>query len=723
MARVSTKLTVPAMGALLACAALALTACGPSRPTVTPTPTPSVPLPSFSVAPPSLPAGFASRLDGSTATIPLGQAVLKSLVGTDEGMTFNQTDPAYQNLIKGTKDLILVTYPSAAEQAAADKAGVKLDIIPVVKDALVFLANTGNPVTGLTQQQVKDIYTGKTTDWSQVGGNPGAIVPYQRQVDSGSQTLFLKLAMAGTTPMNAPAELRPTQMSGLVDSIAAANTTIGPNALGYSVFYYATQMYLKNSVKLLGIDGVVPSAQTVSNGTYPYGTYYYAVMRSDTPADSPARAVVNWLLGDAGQRIASAANYVPLSPNNIVTAKPTYLLGANAQNTTESSGTGGTQRKDTAPSSFVTTTCTNEGYVNTFTATGHPDATKAVTDWIAQRRAKGYMTECYGATGFGDLISVIAKRVGPASATSSAGDIEGTDGALFDAATGRQLKLSDLFYDKVNYISFLNDNLLNQWTNQELQDLVAANNGDVDSVVGTPFTGIPADYGSFAFDEDSYGLRLEICFPDGNPFTKTWTFMAGSVDLTSLPIRLPQNLSPYGLLWQLIQPPAPGKTSVILPVVTTSFPGPGPNDAAINAAIQAAYAKASQVGSTEIDLFGTRLSVVFWSQPATVYWQPGVVQSMTTIDLTTGQPAPFGASDIPAQWWKGDTVDTGNVTVYDNGSSTASSDANGGLGPTITGYQPPAGATYRNVRRGIDGLYFDVVEPSGRVLSVVIYGS
>jgi len=713
MSQPSVKVGWPAVGALLVCAVLALTGCQPKpggqASSGTPTPSSALNVSNFSVPP-----DFASRIDGSTATIPLGQAVLKSLVGTDQGMTFNQTDPAYQNLIDGSKDLILVTYPSAAEQADADKAGVKLDIIPVVKDALVFLANTGNSVSNLTQQQIKSIYTGATTDWSQVGGAPGKIVPYQRQVDSGSQTLFLKLAMDGTTPMDAPAELRPTEMSGLVDSIAAANTTIGPNALGYSVFYYATQMYLKNSVKLLSVDGVAPSAETVSNGTYPYGTYYYAVMRADTPADSPARAVVDWLLSDPGQKIASGANYVPMASKNIVTAKPTYQLGATADNTTQSSGTGGTQHKDVVAMSYETD-CTQANGVTTVSMPAHPAAAKAINDWISQHAAKKFTTDCGTMQGTADMVSVTAS-------TSDGSTTTGTDGAVFDLATGAQLKLSDLFYDKTNYISFLNDNLLNPWTNQELQGVVEANNGDLDSLVTTPFTGIPADYGSFAFDVGEFGLRLDICFPNGNPFTATWSYMGSPISLPTVPIRLPQNLSPYGVLWQLTQPPAPGKQTVILPVVTTDFPGPGPNDAAIDAAIQAAYAQAPQAGSTEIDVYGTRLSVVFWNQPATVYWQPGAVVSMTTLDLTTGQPAPFGASDIPAQWWKGDTVDTGNVTVWDNGSADASANQNGGLGPQVENYQPPAGSTYRNVRRSVDALYFDVVEPSGRVLSVVCYG-
>jgi len=179
---------------------------------VTPTPTP--------VVRPTLPESFVDRIDGSTATIPLTTAALQLLRGTAAGLHHNTTDTAYQNLIAGTKDVIFVTAPSPDELAAATAAGVELDVIPVVKDALVFLTNTANPVTGLTSQQVKDIYTGTTANWSQVGGADAAIIPYQRPVNSGSQTLFLQLAMGDTTPMDAPTALRPTSMGDLVDAVA-----------------------------------------------------------------------------------------------------------------------------------------------------------------------------------------------------------------------------------------------------------------------------------------------------------------------------------------------------------------------------------------------------------------------------------------------------------------------------------------------------------------------
>jgi len=149
--------------ALVVAAVMVLSACQPPSPTSTGAPGPAPQSmtasasPTSSVPGPSLSPRFVERMDGATATIPLGQAALRALRGTDEGMAFNTTPYAYTNLINGTKDLILVGYPSQEQFAAAQAAGIELEIVPLAKDGLVFLANTANPVTGLTHQQIQDI--------------------------------------------------------------------------------------------------------------------------------------------------------------------------------------------------------------------------------------------------------------------------------------------------------------------------------------------------------------------------------------------------------------------------------------------------------------------------------------------------------------------------------------------------------------------------------------
>ena len=254
-------------------------------------------------------------IDGSTATIPLSEALFMhfSSRGAADASTVilhNTTPKAYENLYSGAAELIFVTTPAQEDLDAAKEAGIELEVIPVVKDALVFLNNRQNPVEGLSQTQLRDIYGGKIANWQEVGGEDLEIKAYQRTVRSGSQTLFLKLLMQDSAPMEAPRKLQPASMGGLVDAVSGYEN--GKEALGYTVYYYVNDMYGGENLRLLAVEGVVPDVNTIASGAYPLGTYYYAVLRKDTPLNSPSRALISFLLTDEGQRLAAAAGYVPL---------------------------------------------------------------------------------------------------------------------------------------------------------------------------------------------------------------------------------------------------------------------------------------------------------------------------------------------------------------------------------------------------------------------------
>lgn len=278
-------------------------------PSFSPTPEPS-PVPKIDIY-----KDLWAMIDGSTATIPLSEAIAADLMGIDidkasDYINHNTTPAAYENLINKKADLIFVTAPSEDEMQEAKKKGVELEVIPVVKDAFVFLVNKENPVKNLTLKQVQLIYTGETVNWKDLGGSDSPIIAYQRPENSGSQTLFSKLVMNGLTPMEPPLDWVEADMGGLVDVVSSYDN--GPSAIGYSVFYYVSDMYGNDRFRLLSIDGVSPDKSSIARGVYPLETYYYAVIRTDTPADSPARKMIEWLISDEGQKVAMNAGYVPL---------------------------------------------------------------------------------------------------------------------------------------------------------------------------------------------------------------------------------------------------------------------------------------------------------------------------------------------------------------------------------------------------------------------------
>ncbi|KAB3530323.1 PstS family phosphate ABC transporter substrate-binding protein [Alkaliphilus serpentinus] len=254
-------------------------------------------------------------VDGSTVTIPLSEAIAAELIGMEieevrPYILHNKTHNAYVNLIEKKADLIFVTSPSEDELKLAEEHNVKLEVIPIVSEAFVFLANAENPVEGLTLQEIKDIYTGKITNWKEVGGDDVEIVAYQRPRNSGSQTGFLDLVMKDAMPVEPPTEKIRAEMGELIDAVASYKNQ--PDALGYSYYYFVVDMWGNDKVKLLEVDGIYPNKDTIRTGEYPIKTAYYAVFRRDEASDSPVRKVVEWILSERGQQIAEEAGYVKI---------------------------------------------------------------------------------------------------------------------------------------------------------------------------------------------------------------------------------------------------------------------------------------------------------------------------------------------------------------------------------------------------------------------------
>lgn len=255
------------------------------------------------------------RVDGSTATIPLSEAAaaeLFSLKPEEAGRLIHHftTHYAYERLFHKEADIIFVTEPSKEELELAKVNNIELEIIPVVKDAFVFLLNKKNKIESLTLQQIRDIYTGKLTDWKQVGGSTGKILAYQRPLNSGSQTLMLNMVMKGQPMVTPEKHMEPAGMGQLIEVIAGYDNS--EFSLGYSVYYYANTMYLRDTVKLIGVDGIKPVPETIRSGRYPLTSAYYAVIRRNEPEDSFARRLLKWILSEQGQRTAEKAGYIPL---------------------------------------------------------------------------------------------------------------------------------------------------------------------------------------------------------------------------------------------------------------------------------------------------------------------------------------------------------------------------------------------------------------------------
>ena len=258
------------------------------------------------------------RLDGATAAYPVYAAAAQALYAgaQDKGvhayLNCSKTSEAYQKLIDGNADIIFALQPSQEQLTAAKAAGVTLHFTPIAKEAFVFFVNEDNPVNGLTTAQIRAIYTKALKNWSELGGADQKIIAFQRPPNSGSQTALEEMVMKGEKLARAPREEVAVSMGGIIQQVASYQNARG--AIGYSFRYYATRMNPIKGIKLLAIDGIAPTPETVRSGAYPYTAELYAITAGSK--NPHTQELINWFLSPAGQKMIEETGYVgiKLSP-------------------------------------------------------------------------------------------------------------------------------------------------------------------------------------------------------------------------------------------------------------------------------------------------------------------------------------------------------------------------------------------------------------------------
>ena len=268
------------------------------------------------------------RLDGATALYPVYAAFVQAAFPEGEypvydydydpvdclgQVTCTGTIEAYQRLIDGKTDIIFCAAPSQDQLDTAAEAGVELHLTPIGREAFVFFVNSENPVTGLTVEEIQGIYTGEITNWKELGGKWQRIRPYQRAENSGSQSALLRL-MDGLPLLEPEEEDRIAGMGGIITEVASYRNHT--NAIGFSFRFYSTEMVENDQIRLLALNGVEPTRETIRDGSYPISSNFYAVTASPIGEPAPEeeneelRALLDFILSDQGQWLVEQTGYV-----------------------------------------------------------------------------------------------------------------------------------------------------------------------------------------------------------------------------------------------------------------------------------------------------------------------------------------------------------------------------------------------------------------------------
>jgi phosphate transport system substrate-binding protein len=185
-------------------------------------------------------------------------------------------------------------------QMASDK-GIKPYRVAVALDGIAVFLNKSNPVSALTIAQLKDIYTGKITNWKELGGPDKPIVVISRETNSGTYECFTQFVL-GKDKMLEKTEY----VNSNPQAHARVSTTEG--AIGYVGLGFVDE-----KVKALEMNGVAPTRKTVQSGKYPFSRPLYLFTNGYPELGSIVHAFCTFYLSEKGQEIIEAKGFVPVT--------------------------------------------------------------------------------------------------------------------------------------------------------------------------------------------------------------------------------------------------------------------------------------------------------------------------------------------------------------------------------------------------------------------------
>lgn len=248
-------------------------------------------------------------IKGSDTMVILGQRLaeeyMKAQPGSVVQVNGGGSGTGIAALINGTVDLAMSSRPMKDDEKTKVRQSRGGEVVeqPIALDALGVFVNASNPVQSLTIAQVKDIFQGKTRNWSEVGGPNAPIVLYGRESSSGTYDYFREHVLA-------KGDFAPNVQT--LQGTAAIINAVGHdvNGIGYGGIAYA------KNVRALGIsaDGkppVAPTEATVADGTYPLSRKLFLYYAQNAP--ERVTKFAQWSLTPAAQGLVTKVGYFPLT--------------------------------------------------------------------------------------------------------------------------------------------------------------------------------------------------------------------------------------------------------------------------------------------------------------------------------------------------------------------------------------------------------------------------
>jgi phosphate transport system substrate-binding protein len=246
----------------------------------------------------------AQKIKGSDTVLPLSQKEAEAYgkKGGKVTVTGGGSGVGIAALIDGTTEIAQASRKMKfGERQKLQSAGKQAKEVVIAYDALAVVVNPNNKVSQLTRQQLEDIFTGKITNWKQVGGDDMKIVVYSRETSSGTYEFFKEHVLKNKNYMSSVLSMPAT--GAIIQSIKQTK-----GAIGYVGLAYLNKEVKAIKVSFNGKNFVAPSVATAKNKTYPVVRplfYYYEVKNA-----KKVKPYIDFVLSSEGQAIVDKVGYI-----------------------------------------------------------------------------------------------------------------------------------------------------------------------------------------------------------------------------------------------------------------------------------------------------------------------------------------------------------------------------------------------------------------------------
>ena len=252
-------------------------------------------------------------IKGSDTMVHLVSAWAEAIMIADPAMEISVTGggsgTGIAAMLNGTTDIAASSRNMREKELTlAESKGITMNGIIVGKDGIAVIVNAGSPISSLTLEQLKKIFTGELTSWNEFGGADREIIVLSRESNSGTFVFFQKFVLQ-KNDYTANALLLPSSAS-VIQTVNDNDASIGYVGLGYAE-------HAGENVKVISVrpdensDAVMPSAATVKSGEYPIARPLFFFVNGE-PAGA-TKTFIEFCLSGEGQKIITEVGYVPVT--------------------------------------------------------------------------------------------------------------------------------------------------------------------------------------------------------------------------------------------------------------------------------------------------------------------------------------------------------------------------------------------------------------------------